>query len=76
MRIRIGSYADTYWLEKRCLFGWRRLSSLSYWLDLHYLKWDPENVAYYNSYEIARDEAIQFYKRFNPSAAIYSEVKA
>jgi hypothetical protein len=74
MRLRIGSYNNKYWIECRRLLGWARMPSVSHWIECESIRWMTQYVAYYPTYEAARDEADKFLQRFSRHCAVYVNI--
>lgn len=77
MRVRVCGHENVYWVEVKewALARWRKAPSILHWLELHSIRWYPEYVRYYDTYEQARDVASEYLRRFGKRISVVQEIE-
>lgn len=76
MRCRVCGHEAVYWVEcKEWAMGrWRKMPTIHHYLEHRSIRFYPEYVAFYDSYEKARTVASECVRRFCKNVAVVQEI--
>ncbi len=74
MRVRVCGHENTYWVEEKKFLKWKKLPSVSHFLDCKIIRYHPNYVVFYPSYEKAREVASEYLRRFGKNIGVTQEI--